>query len=432
MNSFKNFMIRNRHLAALTIGVSILFTTIFSVLAIIFLEVPRAEAYVKNTETSSNTLGTSDSSQTDETEALSDTEIIIGTYEPQTTVRETLPSEELPYLIMVNRAMNCVTIYSKDETGQFTLPVKAMACSVGRENHDTPLGTYVTSDQFRWAVMADNTRAQYVYRFKGPYLFHSVPYISSSNDTLETEEFNKLGEPASLGCVRLCVADAIWIYENCDINTTVILYDDPSSPGPLGKPDTIKIPLNSPYKGWDPTDPDPANPWLKYSATITAKEKEIKLLKGSSLEDLLKLFTIKDTCGNEIPEKATVEGNYNLNICGTYTVKINVTDAIGSTASIDVTFMVVNELPTETTAEATTKATTNKTTNRNTDTGTVNDTKNTDNTKNTSDTKNTNDTKNTTTDRSTTNNTENTENTGEDPITSTNDNSSSDDTNKNE
>lgn len=71
---------------------------------------------------------------------------------------------------MVNRAMNCVTVYTKDSTGQFTVPVKAMTCSVGREGHDTPLGTYVTSDQFIWAVMADYTRAQYVYRFKGPYL----------------------------------------------------------------------------------------------------------------------------------------------------------------------------------------------------------------------------------------------------------------------
>ncbi|MDE6699167.1 MAG: L,D-transpeptidase [Lachnospiraceae bacterium] len=419
MNTFKNFMIRNRHLAALTIGVSIVCIAIFSVLAILFLDIPKAEASEKNPETSSNTSATSASSNTNETETSSDAEIIIGTLEPQTTVRETLPSEELPYLIMVNRAMNCVTIYSKDETGQFTVPVKAMTCSVGREGHDTPLGTYVTSDQFMWAVMADSTRAQYVYRFKGPYLFHSVPYLSASKNDLETEEFNKLGEPASLGCVRLCVADAKWIYENCDINTTVILYDDPSSPGPLGKPDTIKIPLNSPYKGWDPTDPDPANPWLNYSATIKAKEKSIKLVKGSSLEDLLSCFTIKDTCGNEIPEKATVAGNYNLNICGTYTVTVNVTDAIGSTASLDVTFMVVNELPSESTTKNTTtdKDTTKNTTNNTTTKNNNNTTKNNNNTTDNNTTTN-NDNSNTTPDES--------DNTETDDITTKEDNPEND------
>ena len=34
------------------------------------------------------------------------------------------------YYIKVNRKQNCITIYSKDEKGKYTVPVKAMACSV--------------------------------------------------------------------------------------------------------------------------------------------------------------------------------------------------------------------------------------------------------------------------------------------------------------
>ncbi len=72
------------------------------------------------------------------------------------------------------------------------------------------------------------------------------------------EEYNKLGQTASAGCVRLTVADTKWIYDNCPSGTVVVIYSSPD-PGPLGKPEAQQIPLDC---GWDPTDPDPDNPWL--------------------------------------------------------------------------------------------------------------------------------------------------------------------------
>lgn len=349
MKSLRDFLIRNRHLTALTIGVAAIFFAAFTTLAIFVLG-PTTPKKPQETTTIRPHQTTSEETEFETTTGLED---IIETPEAETTEIETLPTTELPYLIMVNRAMCCVTIYEKDETGQFTVPVKAFVCSVGREGHDTPTGTYTTSDMFRWAVMADSTRAQYVYRFKGSYLFHSVPYLSSSKDTLEAEEYNKLGSPASLGCVRLCVADAIWIYENCPVNTTVILYDDESSPGPLGKPESIKIPLDSPYAGWDPTDPDEANPWHAFSASIKAKTDNLNVTVGTKVEGLLSNFTAKDTCGNDISDKITIEGNYNLNIVGKYTVTVNVVDAIGSKASMTVS-LIVSSVPETTTAAETT------------------------------------------------------------------------------
>lgn len=61
--------------------------------------------------------------------------------------------------------------------------------------------------------------------------------------------------------------DAKWIYDNCPVGTKVTIYDS-KDPGPLGKPTPIRIDVNSPYRGWDPTDPDPRNPWLKLRPTI--------------------------------------------------------------------------------------------------------------------------------------------------------------------
>ena len=367
MNNFKNFYLRNKHLIALTIGVTLLIFGIFTTLAFSFLDMSDTE---NETVTTTSQLSASEpepttSSTISEDETSIGDEVIIETLEPETTLAETLPSEELPYLIMVNVALNCVTVYAKDETGQFTIPVRAMACSTAREGYITPTGTYNTSDMFRWAVMADGTRAQYVYRFKGSYLFHSVPYMETSKDSLEPGEYNKLGSPASMGCVRLTIADAKWIYENCPVNTKVILYEDESSPGPLGKPDTIKIPDDSPYAGWDPTDHDPANPWHNFNPEIKAKSTSaITIEVGSPIEKLLNHFTITDTCGNEIPEKATIEGNYNLNIPGSYSVTIKVTDAIGKQASLATTFTVIAV------QEDTSETTTNEETTENTTTST--------------------------------------------------------------
>lgn len=165
----------------------------------------------------------------------------------------------LPYLIRVNRLANCVTIYSKDSTGQYTIPVKAMVCSVGLDD-GTPLENGQITDKYDWRLLFGNVYGQYAVRFNGHIMFHSVPYMATSKDSLKEGQYNLLGQPASQGCIRLSVADSKWIYDNCDRGTKVEVYDD-VNPGPLGKPASIQIDPFSAYKGWDPTDPDPANPW---------------------------------------------------------------------------------------------------------------------------------------------------------------------------
>ena len=60
-----------------------------------------------------------------------------------------------------------------------------------------------------------------------------------------------LGQPASHGCVRLCVRDAKWIYDNCGLYTTVVVSDTEYTP--FDKVPTIKIPAG---QNWDPTDTD--------------------------------------------------------------------------------------------------------------------------------------------------------------------------------
>ena len=60
----------------------------------------------------------------------------------------------------------------------------------------------------------------------------------------------------------MAVRDVKWIYDNIASGTTVKIYDG-SLPSGVSKPSAIKIPSDSPNRGWDPTDPDPNNPWKK-------------------------------------------------------------------------------------------------------------------------------------------------------------------------
>lgn len=170
-------------------------------------------------------------------------------------------SNGLPYYLMVNRACNTVTVYTLDEDGYYTVPYKAMICSTGRAGHATPRGTYKIGSHNRWCYMFDGSWGQYISGFYGNYLFHSVCYRAKDPSTLMTEEYNLLGEVASLGCVRLQVADAKWIYENCGAGTYVTVYDG-TVPGALGKPETVVYAITPEMdNGWEPTDPDEANPW---------------------------------------------------------------------------------------------------------------------------------------------------------------------------
>ena len=82
-----------------------------------------------------------------------------------------------------------------------------------------------------------------------------------------------------MGCIRLTVADAKWIFDNCPLGTSVEFYSS-SNPGPLGKPSAKKISsYGKPLMNWDPTDPDPNNPWRnqeKLEAEKKAAEEEAK------------------------------------------------------------------------------------------------------------------------------------------------------------
>ncbi len=237
----------------------------------------------------------------------------------------------MPYMVAVNRYMGVATVYGKDENWDYTVPIQAMLCSVGKNSALeeyfgvrsgsglTPLGVYnvpwKTSTGWHTLFSNDdyhkNVYGQYAVRITGSILFHSVPYFWGRKDALEwtgtpdnlNHEFNKLGSPASMGCIRLCVRDIKWLNDNCPVGTLVVIYDERDNYGPLGRPDNFIIdptsemfadidpeifklsgyytkdlpkepevsqnPLN-----WDPTDPDTRNPWIPILEAWEKKQQE--------------------------------------------------------------------------------------------------------------------------------------------------------------
>lgn len=234
-----------------------------------------------------------------------------------------------PYYIMINRKQNCVTVYKQDDKGNYTIPVKAMACSVG-VNNATPTGTFTISNKYRWHTLMGNVYGQYCSRIVGSILFHSVYYSATDPSTLSYNSYNRLGSAASHGCVRLNVADSKWIYDNCPSGTKVKIYDG-NDPGPLGKPTPVRINTSSSYRGWDPTDPDSKNPWSKMGPTISGV-KNLTVERLAKKPDLKKGITAMDYKGTSL--KVKLNGKLNMKKSGKYTITYTTTDSLSRTTTV--------------------------------------------------------------------------------------------------
>lgn len=165
------------------------------------------------------------------------------------------------YYLRVNIKTNVTTAYAKNFNGKY-VPVKALTTSCGVNGKTKAiLGTHYTMVKYRWKFMHEDCYTQYATRITGHYLFHSVPYSEPKPNTLWYNSYNRLGNFASDGCVRLSVIDAKWIYDHCPLKTRVEVVYQKSDP--LKKPKVKKIDTRNRNRIWDPTDPDSRNPWKK-------------------------------------------------------------------------------------------------------------------------------------------------------------------------
>ena len=156
---------------------------------------------------------------------------------------------------------------------------RIMICSSGRGNNGTPVGKYTIYERYDYKLLGSEEEDTLCFgfwacRFYKGHLFHSVPISydagydkAAAHHMTNMRSYQKLGTKASHGCVRMTVADAKYIYDLSQFETVNVWVVRDQGPTPPGTP---KLIWSEPYTnkqgyGWDPTDPDPNNPYLALS-----------------------------------------------------------------------------------------------------------------------------------------------------------------------
>ena len=257
------------------------------------------------------------------------------------------------YYIKINYTSNVVTIYTKDSEGNYTVPVKALVCSTGVATPTS--GVYKMSNKYRWHLLNGGVYGQYCTRITGHILFHSVPYSSNSPDSLKYTAYDKLGTKASAGCIRLTVQDAMWIYNNCSSGTYVEFYGA-SDPGPLGKPSARKISSNVECRNWDPTDPDPKNPWNGYvEPAKTENVQEIEKTEEKTVTKEENATSNKQNESSNTQVETNTENSINSNTTNNTNTSTNTDKKTETNTNTNSSQNTNNEKPKETNEDNTNK-----------------------------------------------------------------------------
>lgn len=140
-------------------------------------------------------------------------------------------ADKKEYSIDVNVTSQIVTIFAKDDEGEFTKIARQMVCSTGLGESPTPLGDFKATSRREWVFMEDSkVYCRFVTRIYRDYFFHSLLYEEQDLATLKKSSFDNLGKKASHGCIRLLDEDAEWIYTHIPYDTPVHIFEGEDQP----------------------------------------------------------------------------------------------------------------------------------------------------------------------------------------------------------
>ena len=139
------------------------------------------------------------------------------------------------YYILLDLRNQVVTVYEKDENGEYTRIVRQFICSTGKttSSHDddgdgtnestpTPTGVWKIGGRERFGKFAKFSEyARYWTQLVQDIYFHSVMFKKADVTTIMKNPYHSLGNDVSHGCVRLLVEDAKWLYYYACPGTTV-------------------------------------------------------------------------------------------------------------------------------------------------------------------------------------------------------------------
>lgn len=129
------------------------------------------------------------------------------------------------YYLYLNIPDQVLTVYEKDDAGDYTRIVRRMLCTTGADETPTPSGTYRLGAKEHFGKFANfnNEYARYWTQVvRGIYL-HSIMFSKRDAETLKSSPYSTLGRRDSHGCIRLYVEDAKWLYYHAPPGTRITI-----------------------------------------------------------------------------------------------------------------------------------------------------------------------------------------------------------------
>ncbi len=147
-----------------------------------------------------------------------------------------MPTEEpdLPYYLYVEKGSFTLTIYGKDENGEYTVVVAAYRIAHG--GNKTPTGTFTlpgSSGRERWHQFPAGGWTQFATSYYPGLYLHSPMYFSPNPNDLDPRYYDgdkPIGSASSGGCLRMVTEAVRFIYYNCPAGTQLKIVNG----SPLG------------------------------------------------------------------------------------------------------------------------------------------------------------------------------------------------------
>lgn len=239
------------------------------------------------------------------------------------------------YNIVVNMKKSSVIIYEVDKDNNSEV-IQVFNCSVGKK---VKSGKFKISDKYSWGEK-NGAWHKYNSRISTNGWIQSVNYSEKYSWTLDKESYNNIGKKQDAGlCILLYAGDAQWIYENCGTGTKVEIVK--------GTKDDV-LPMDvagkiEPYGkcGWDPTDKDSDNPYLKQANnTIVVGSDTVYVERTTKVKYLNNIIAI-DSNGNNVTGKLKYK-KFDSDTVGKHKVKFTYKNEAGEKISQTVKFEVID------------------------------------------------------------------------------------------
>ncbi len=159
------------------------------------------------------------------------------------------PEDEFPYYLYVEKGSFTLTIYQKDENGEYTDVYKTYRISHG--GNKTPAGKFELGKKERWHEFGDGGFVQYATTYHKRLFIHSPLYGSENNKHLWPAYYDGshgIGKASTGGCLRMVTEASRFIYDECPEGTILEIVN--GSP----RDTTSDAPPDRDHKRYDPTD----------------------------------------------------------------------------------------------------------------------------------------------------------------------------------